>query len=308
MAKPSAPPRANQLYLYVNERQRKAVQSCAPGILLHIKKAVESAGWQCGLRSVADSAKSGDSEKNTFHILLNKEIIGPSSLNLRRCYFAPFWRIEDSNDRWNFQVASRIFDPSEIPLADAETFRDRWQHSFWGNREITREGFIFMPLQGKLTTRRHFQSLSPLEMIEATLSHDTARHIQATLHPDEVYSDEELAWLKKMELQNQRFILSETPSVDLLLRCDYTVTENSGMSLIGYFAHKPAVLFAEIDFHHAAGSVPRVGIEAAFAHARSDIPFSRYLFWFFRKNALNGGANDIEVQILSRLREHGWPI
>lgn len=307
MAKPSAP-RANQLYLYVNDRQRKAVQSGAHGILLHIKKAVESAGWQCGLRSDAEIAKSGGKGKNTFHILLNKEIIGPNSLNLRRCYFAPFWRIEDSNDRWNFQVASRIFDSSDIPLANAETFRERWQHSFWGNREIAREGFIFMPLQGKLNMRRHFQTLSPLEMIEATLAHDATRNIHATLHPDEVYSDEELAGLRKIEQQNQRFTLSTTPSVDLLLRCDYTVTENSGMSLIGYFARKPAVLFAEIDFHHAAGSVPRVGIEAAVAHARSDIPFSRYLFWFFRKNALNGGANDIETQILSRLREHGWPI
>ena len=87
------------------------------------------------------------------------------------------------------------------------------------------------------------------------------------------------------------------------------VTQNSGVALTGYFAGKPAVLFGKIDFHHIAGSVPREGIDRAFARVRGPAPaFDKYLYWFFALNAIPFWDTDAKDRIVARLRRFGWPI
>ena len=80
------------------------------------------------------------------------------------------------------------------------------------------------------------------------------------------------------------------------------------MALLGYFFEKPAVLFAEIGFQHIAGSVPRDGLEQAFASVRQKRDYARYLFWFLKLNSLNAGNEAFEESLLAKFREHGWPI
>ncbi len=239
-----------------------------------------------------------------FHM---QEPVGDRILCLRRAYHFPFWRIEATNERWHFDVAKTAFDAAEVPADQAAAFHARWQPRIFRDGPVARDGFVFIPLQGRISDHRSFQSSSPLAMIETVLAQD-ARPIRATLHPKESYSPADLAALDDLARRFPRFAVVQADAKDLLAGCDYVVTQNSGVALTGYFAGKQAVLFAGSDFHHIAGSVPRDGVDAAFAQATGPAPdFAAYLWWFFKRHAINGGAPECEAQIRARLSRHGWP-
>ena len=165
-----------------------------------------------------------------------------------------------------------------------------------------------MPLQGHLSRHRSFQSMSPIEMIGATLAGDR-RPIFATLHPKETYAEADLQALERLERAFPRFRVSRAGSDRLLAWCDMVVTQNSSLAFRGYLIEKPAVLFAGADFHHIAGSVPRDGLDDAFHLARETAPaFAAYVWWFWVRHAINAGSPDAEQQIRQRLASHGWPV
>lgn len=266
------------------------------GIHALIVRAVQNAGWQVNLQDTDDPVGGIG-----HHLIYNRAVLEPYCLCLRRCYTNPFWRIETSNYRWDWQVATKDFPGGTA----GEWFLNHWRARIFGDTPITSQGHIFMPLQGKLTEQRHFQSQSPLQMIATTLAADPSRKIIATLHPRETYGQDVLDQLSTMGPQ---FTLSSRPSLELLASCDYVVTQNSAMALTGFFAKKPAVLFAEIDFHHIACSVPHLGVTAAFKAVHQPQPFAPYLHWFFKENAISATAENAIARIQARLREHGWPI
>ena len=275
---------------------RRAKIAAGEGIHALIVQAVQKAGWRVNLRDTDDPA-GGDG----YHLIYNRAVLEPHCLCLRRCYMNPFWRIETSNYRWDWQVASTDFPGG----ATAEWFLKHWRLRLFGKIPITSSGHIFMPLQGKLTEQCYFQSQSPMEMIATTLAADPSRKIIATLHPRETYSADDL---RRLSAFGSQFELTTRPSMEVLASCDYVVTENSAMALTGFFAKKPAVLFAEIDFHHIAGSVPHIGVEAAFGTVHRAHPFASYLHWFFKENAISVMADDAIAQIQARFRDHGWPM
>ena len=297
--------RDTRVSVYVTGEQRASVEAGERSILTRLRSAVGSAGWTFALEPESDGPQAAT--RDGYHILCNQDVPGPNCLNLRRSYFYPFWRIEDSNDRWNFQVAQRAFQPDVVPEREADHFCARWRKAFWPKQKITDAGFVLIPLQGRLLRHRSFQTMSPVDMIRRTLA-QTTLPVVATLHPSETYEADEQSTLTEMAAREPRLTLSKEPSEQLLLRASLVVTENSGLALSGYFAGKPAVLFADIDFHHLGGSVRRDGVEGAFDRAGQDLAYARYLFWFFRQNALNGGSDAVGDTILARLREHGWPI
>ena len=288
-----APKRILNFYLPARKRAQIAA---GEGIYALIAQAVAQTGWQINLRDDAEPV-SGEGH----HLIYNRAVTEPHCLCLRRCYMTPFWRIESTNDRWNWDVANKTFPGG----SGEEWFPNRWRPRLFGDLPIRSEGHIFMPLQGKLTEHRHFQSQSPVAMIASTLAADPARQIIATLHPRETYTQCDLDALSRL---GDRFQLSQRPSIELLASCDYVVTQNSAMALSGFFARKPAVLFARIDFHHIAGSVPHVGLQAAFDAIRNPTAFAPYLHWFFKQNAISAIDENAISQIQTRLRDHGWPI
>lgn len=283
------------LNLYLSARKRGMLTS-GKGIYGAIATAVQRAGWRLALHD-----KNDDFAPSGFHMIDNLEPVVPNCLALRRCHLDPFYRIEKTNERWDWEVAHLKFSPTEAK----EWFLNYWQKRLFSGQSLTKDGYIFMPLQQHLLGRHHFQSSSPIEMIHATLAADKNREIFATLHPKISYSDAELAALDGI---GGRFHLIRQPSQNLLAGCDYVVTQNSVMAFHGYFARKPAVLFAQIDFHHIAGSVPRDGLDRAFAIAQTPRPFASYLHWFLRDHAISAWAEDCPDQITTRLRSHGWPI
>ena len=285
--------RTLNFYLSPHKQEMAAAGKGIHGIIAQV---VQEAGWALHLRDHLDTVIGPG-----YHLVENLAVLAPNCLTLRRCHMDPFYRIESTNDRWQWDVALKTFEP----FSGAEWFRKYWQERIFKGLPITSGGYIFMPLQGKLLGRFHFQALNPVEMIEATLRADPKRRILATLHPKETYSPEELAALKTF---GKRFEVLAQPSLPLLAGCDYVVTENSAMAFSGFFARKPAVLFAEIDFHHIAGSVPRQGVSEAFQVVDRPRDFASYLHWFLRDNAISAWSDDCAEKVVARLRSHGWPI
>lgn len=299
-------PMERTLHIYLHSPWREAAAEGKVNIFNRMQAALS--GWQVRFHpdSEAERAKAADRGYGLFHM---QEPTAPHILNLRRAYILPFWRIEAVAERWYFDVAHATFDPEEIPIEEAANFQQRWRTKVVGEGLPRRDGTILVALQGRLTEHRSFQSMSPVAMIETTLDQIRDRTVVATLHPKERYSAADLDALERLERRFPRFRLMRKPAPGLILRCDAVVTQNSSVALHGYLANKPAVLFAQSDLHHIAGSVPRDGVTAAFEALNGPRPsFARYVTWFLRRQAINGGAPDCEAQIVARFRRHGWDL
>lgn len=297
---------APTLHFHLPPWHIERVRDGKAGILNRVIETVEARGWTCLLHAETETAALPVAEG--YHLVLNRPVIGGNTLTLRRCLREPFWRIEATNDRWDWDFARKPFRPGQV-TGNAGGFIGNWRGRIFGDLPLTRDGYVLIPLQGKLLDHRHFQSMSPLDMIRATLRAEPDRPLIASLHPKETYSGPELDALAALIAAEPRLALATRPTLDLLAGCDYVVTQNSSTALAGFFAEKPAVLFARIDFHHIAGSVPDLGVEAAFARALGPAPaFARYLFWYFKQNAITAWADDVQDRIADTLRGHGWPI
>ncbi|MEH7827739.1 hypothetical protein [Gemmobacter denitrificans] len=262
-------------------------------------------GWQ-----ITDRDEHAPERAHPGHSLLHmREPVGPRTLSLRRAYLYPFWRIEPTNERWNFAVAQARPALAGIAPGPARGFHRRLRdRCFPGLPDLTDEGFIFMLLQGRLLDHRSFQSMSPVAMIEATLACDP-RPICATLHPGESYSAAEHAALAALQDRHPRFRLVEGRAADLVPRCSFVVTQNSSVGLQAMIAGKGLVLFAGIDFHHPAGSVGRDGLAAAFDKGRiPSADMARWLWWFFKDQAIDAQSPEAASRIARLLAAQGWPV
>lgn len=296
------------LHFHLDAHLRRRHGAGEGGMLNQVTEAIEAVGWQTNLVALEDS--HGRAEAPGYHLVLNLPVRGLNCLSLRKTYRDPFWKIEETNDRWDYEIAGMAFDPKTI-TSGFNGFMGHWRPRFLGDTPAV-EGlgpFVFVPLQGKLTERRHFQAMSPIDMIRATLRQDPSRRVIATLHPRETYSPAEREALEQIAREESHFALMAGDSLGFVKACDYIVTENSSVAVTGYFAGKPAVLFARIDFHHIAGSVPLQGLEAAFARLRGPAPdFARYLYWLLELNAIRTWDKAAQERIRARFRHFGWPV
>ncbi|MGP3696896.1 hypothetical protein [Rhodobacter sp. NSM] len=299
-------PHSRVLNIYLPSPMREDAAAGKVNIVNRIGAAVAPQGIRLAIHSDAPEELSDPARRQGWSLFHMQEPVGPRCLCLRRAYHYPFWQIEATNERWWFDVAQTPFDPATVDPAAARPFYQRWLKRLLGERTVSRDGFIFMPLQGRLGEHRSFQSMSPIAMIHAVLEHDP-RPIRATLHPKEHYGPSELHALEDLMRRYPRLWVGRTDPLPLLAACDLVVTQNSSVALTGYFLRKPVVLFAGIDFHHIAGSVPRDGVTKAFGLAEGAVPdHERYLYWFFQCNTINAGAPEAEARISARLTRHGW--
>lgn len=297
------------LNLYLGEGGRAAVLSGEPRITTHLKAAVEARGWKVQLRAVEERPLIPF--RPGYHMVQNDEVPSDRCLTLRRVGWEPFWRIERTNDRWDWEIAAQIFDPETIDPARAERFMAHWQGRLFGEAPVRAGGGVLVALQGRLLAQRHFQSASPLEMLRRVAARWPDRPVSAHLHPRETYHPEEERALADLQAELPNIRIEQGTTTEALLGCDLVVTENSSVALRAYVARKPVMLWARIDFHHIAASVPQLGQEPAFARLEdgSQAPdFARYLYWYFRENCLRSWNEGIAEAIWQRLRKLGWPI
>lgn len=255
--------------------------------------------------SIAKAGKD-DGAYNLFHM---RHPVGRNALVFRRVYHYPFWAIEPSAERWNWHVARTRFDPDNIDPDEAEGFVRFWRKRLFGRPKPCPkgEGFLYIPLQGRLTEHRSFQSCSPIEMIRRVLSLDT-RPVVAALHPNEIYDDADHAALAKLCAGEPRLTVTTGGMDRYLPTCDAVVTQNSSVAFNGFFLGKPAVLFAQIDFHHIALDA-QAQPEAAFAKLATHAPdYQKYIFWFWQVMSINAGKPNATDAICRTLMRANWPV
>lgn len=244
-----------------------------------------------------------------YAVFLMRQPTTPNGLTIRKNYIYPFWKIEQTAERWRWPVAEAAFDPAAVPRAEAERFAGFWRERLFPDLTGTprREGYVYVPLQGRLLERRHFQTCTPIAMLEEVLEAEPTREVRATLHPRETYTANEHAALWDLAKRYPRFRLTDAASETLLEGCDYVATMNSGAAVLGYFLGKPAALFARIDFHHIAANVHEMGAAEALARAPEMTPdFDAYLWWFLQEQSINAGRKGAEDKIEAAIRKAGW--
>lgn len=233
-----------------------------------------------------------------------------NSLCFRRAYHYPFWQIERSAERWTWDVAQASFLPDPAEAKRAAWFYGYWQKRLFGEpaEQTSQEGFIYVPLQGRISAHRPFQICSPLAMVEHCLAH-TNMQVIATVHPHERCERAEIVALKKLEKTHQRLTVQTGGMAQLLARCNYVVTQNSSVAFNGYFFGKPALLFRKADFHHIAVQAEIENLAAGFDAIHRVAPgYAAYIHWFWQKNSINAGRPEAEEMIAKRLRRFGWPV
>ena len=302
---------AKILRVYLDETPLLRVKRGNFNFLNRLRTAFEAQEFRVEFRLNSEAERLKSVTRRGYSLFHMDEPFHARVLTMRKAYYYPFWRIENTAQRWDYTVAKTTFDPDNIDPEEARTFGRVWRKTIFGAPavETAKEGYIYVPLQGRLLEHRSFQSTSPIGMINALLVHDPKRQIILGLHPRETYLPEEMDALKQLIDRFPRLRLSSAPMETLLANCDYVATENSSVALAGFFLAKPAVLFAKIDFHHIAANVMELGEETAIKAAPTLTPeYEKYLLWFLKHTSIVGGAEDAEAQILSAVRHHGWEL
>lgn len=296
---------------YLEPGLKAAAEAGSHNFIGKVLSVLDKGGFSTAIHGNSASERLQSDSRNSYAMFHRDQPLNPRGLTMRRVYHYPFWQIEPSPDRWDWRVARSRFDTRKINGAEAQKFYNFWRKRLFGAaaQDSSRDGFVYVPLQGRLAERRSFQTCTPIEMLVATLQQEPGKRVIATLHPNEIVTPAEKAKLDTLVRRFPRLKLRQAAMEDMLARCDYVVTQNSSVAFNGYFFGKPCVLFARTDFHHIAGDVFRNGREAAFEAAQGELPdFARYLWWFWQEMSINAGREEAENKIRQALRRGGWPI
>lgn len=281
------------------------------GFVNKVRLAFEGRGFDVALVEDTDADRLKSAAQSGYSLFLMKDPLHPRALSMRKAYYYPFWRIEASVKRWEFQVAKAAFRPGQLDAQVATRWFNRWRGYLFGKAPAQAEkaGFIYVALQGRLRDHRSFQTMSPLEMIAEVQARAGSRKILLGLHPGEHYSPKELAAVERIEASDPRVTLQMGGMEEALRACDFTVTQNSTAALSGFFFRKPAILFGETDFHHAMARVSKLGVDEAWNRVENaNPPYARYMHWFIQMNAIKADEADAPAQILDTCRAHGWNV
>ncbi|GHG83073.1 hypothetical protein [Pseudodonghicola xiamenensis] len=295
---------------YLEDGLRQSAEAGRHNFLSLISEVLGKSGFSVSYRPDSEVERAVSANRDGYAIFHMAEPTHDRAVTLRRVYHYPFWAIERSARRWEWEVARSRFDPEAVPKPEARRFYRFWRKRLFGDRpdRAGREGFVYVPLQGRLLEQRSFQSCAPVDMLCAVLAAEH-RPVVAALHPKEVYSEEERRVLDDLAHDHPRLEIRLGGMEPLLQGCDYVVTENSSAAFNGYFFGKPAVLFARSDFSHIALDATRMGADAALAAAPAHRPdYAAYLHWFWQQMSINAGRPEAGEKIAARLRAAGWPV
>jgi hypothetical protein len=292
---------------YMEPELCQSAQAGKHNFIGKLANVVSRAGLEVQYVPFGSEGQRGGTEWSLNHI---KSPLNERGLCFRRVYHYPFWQIEQSAERWSWDVAQTAFEPDSSDAAEAERFYKFWQSRLFGGapKNTKKDGFVYVPLQGKLLDHRPFQICSPIEMVKHCLA-QTECPVIATLHPSESYSASETQALEALEKSHARLTVQIGSMSDLILGCDYIVTQNSSVAFNGYLFGKPALLFRKTDFHHIAVQANLDDLAASFAEVKHTEPdYVAYLHWYWQKNSINAGRPEAEERIAARLRRFGWPV
>lgn len=295
------------LKLYLEWHLRQRLEAGRHNFLQKVITVAEAAGFEVEARPNSLEERMDATARPGFGLTHMKPPPNARCLVFRRVYHYPFWQIDASDQRWNWQTAKARFDPGAVDRSEAQRFFNYWKLRLFAPLlpDTSDEGFIYIPLQGRLLEHRSFQSMSPLHMIATTRAHMPGRQIIATLHPNEDYGQAELKALHAMADDDPRLEIRTGDRDTLLPRCHAIVTQNSSVAFDGYFLAKPVILFAGIDFHHIALPGTAAGFQSLNSHTADH---AGYIWWFWQVMSINAGHASAEARIAQRFRDAGWPM
>jgi len=299
------------LRFYLHDELHQIASNGQHNFINKMASVVQQAGYRVEYRRDSPSEHAKSARRPGFAIFLMDNPTNERGLTIRKAYHYPFWSIERSPKRWEWPVALAKFPSGDVPRQEADKFFRFWQRRLFNNApaKATRDGLVYVPLQGRLLDHRSFQVCAPIDMLRAVLEHDTTRQVIATLHPSEYYSSEELAALGQIEQDQPRLSVQTGRMGALLKTCDYIVTQNSGVALNGFLFGKPSVLFGRVDFHHIAANVCDLGVDKAMQQGPDLTPdYAGYLHWFWQIMSINAGRDTAQDQIAAALKRGGWPL
>ncbi len=276
-----------------------------------MRRAFQGVGFDIEMVPDSKAARLKTRATSAYSITEMSKPLKGKSLVMRRAYVGAYWRLEKTQERWNFEVAKASYEPDSVDPDLADRFMTLWQKTLFGAApgRARRGGFILLPLQARLLDRREFQTMAPMQMIDAICREGPPKPIVATLHPGVGYGRDELTALDRLVERHERLTLSKSSTTELLRTCDGIACQNSAAAFQGYFFRKPAILFADIDFQHIASRVSQHGVAGAFAHADEARPdYARYVYWFLKLNSISAGQENAPDQVLEVARARGWDI
>ncbi len=302
---------ADTVTFYLHQKLRQQAENGNHNFINKVSEVLKAGGMDVAFDGDDPAARLRARARSGYSLFLMQQPVNARSLVFRLTYIFPFWHIEKQAERWEWPVAKAVFDPHAVDPRKASNFYRFWRKRLFDDAPLSarRDGFVFVPLQGRLLDQRSFQFASPIDMLRAVLEHEPDRQVVATLHPNETYSDEEATALQALSEANPRLFVQTAGADRYVQNCDYIVTQNSSVGLKGLFFGKPLVLFAKSDFHHIGLNVAELGAARAIQRAPSHTPdYASYLFWFLQQQAINAGRPEAKNKIRNVLRGHGWPI
>ncbi|MBY6090508.1 hypothetical protein [Maritimibacter alkaliphilus] len=299
-----------RITFYLDDDLRPSVAAGEHNFFARLQGVLEDAGYAVSLRPSGAAARLEAPLRAGWALFHMEAPTHARALTVRRAYHYPFWAIETTDRRWDWHVSRTPFPSGEVPRREADGFHRRWARRLFGDapEAACRDAMVYIPLQGRLAERRSFQSCTPLQMIEATLSADPQRAVEARLHPKEIYTPQELAALDALAAQHPHLTVGIGGKEEALARCAYVVTMNSSVAFDAMFFRKPAILFGQIDFHHVMLAAT-LGDLSAFERVMDHAPdFAGYLWWYWQRMSVNAGHETAEARIRAALTRCGLPL
>lgn len=300
-----------QLGIYLSNVMRGKVEAGRKNFVRQTMDAYEELGVTVSLYENTPEQRASSHTRPGYSLFQNDAATHDRALSFRLAYLMPFWRIERAQTRGGYLVAGKEFEALKIDGDEANQFLRLWRRKLkqrFPPKDIDLRDFVFIPLQSDLATQQADQSMSAIDMISATLVADRFRKVVIKLRPSKIYSDVEMAALDKFQ-DNPRISFSNAQTHTLLEACEYIVTQNSAAAFEGLFHRKPAILFADSDFHHICQNVKETGVDRAFRNVLATrIPSAKYLLWFLQINAINAGKPGAGARAIEICRDLGWKI
>ncbi|MEP2533293.1 hypothetical protein [Shimia sp.] len=251
-----------------------------------------------------------------FHIFNHGRVEHSRALNAGVAYIYPFWNLDPRGVRAFSSIGDQKFRPFKIDSPKVKPFfgklRDRWvtardsRYDQPRSPEELPEGAVAVFFQSEAD--RDLGETCYLDrwtMLETTLE---ARDGPVVVKPHPLEMDQDI-FNRLLDVQKRypQLVISQGNIHDILAACVRVVTINSAVGIEAFLHRKPVILCGKADFHHLTiVAQDREALTQALRNEVSGRVYAKYLYWYFGKNCVDAGRDDVAEQVLRRVIGTGY--